>query len=286
MLSDDEFEALSSERRALALAAAANVAAAVGGVEVRVLPADAPLSPTCELWTTDDDPRELLLVSANAVATSLIVGPVAHQLVVLDDGGPDGSPLAGQAAIEAALAVAVNLVLLGVPGDRGSWSFTVQPEQEGQSRGVALVHQAAFPSPDEAQLVDALRETDGWIPGLSLVATNDEGAIVGHILFTGADVGGEPVLALAPVGVSPEFQRRGVGEALVAEGLIQAATLGFGAVAVLGDPAYYGRFGFVPARGVGLKPPADWPDEAFQALSLSGRPVPQGTLRYAAPFGV
>lgn len=80
---------------------------------------------------------------------------------------------------------------------------------------------------NEQDLVEALRQGEAFVPELSLVAETEDG-IVGHILFTKAEAGGETVLALAPLSVRPGWQRRGVGSALMAEGHRRARELGYG----------------------------------------------------------
>jgi predicted N-acetyltransferase YhbS len=79
---------------------------------------------------------------------------------------------------------------------------------------------------------------------------------VGHAQFSRAWVGESPVALLGPIGVHPESQRRGIGSALVRAGLGEAGRRGEPAVILLGDPAYYGRFGFVAASTFGLRNPA------------------------------
>lgn len=97
---------------------------------------------------------------------------------------------------------------------------------------------------------------------------------------------GCPALALAPMAVRPEFQRRGIGSALVRAGLDSARSLGHRVVIVLGHPRYYPRFGFRPARPLGIDPPFPCRDEVFMALEL----VPgalvgvRGTVRYPPAF--
>jgi putative acetyltransferase len=93
--------------------------------------------------------------------------------------------------------------------------------------------------------------------------------VIGHVLFTRAKVGSAEAALLAPLAVSPEWQRQGVGGALVREALARAARDGFGLALVLGHPAYYPRFGFVPAVPLGVLPlyPVE-PSEAWMVAEL------------------
>ncbi|MGH8902470.1 MAG: GNAT family N-acetyltransferase [Egibacteraceae bacterium] len=160
----------------------------------------------------------------------------------------------------------------------------IRPEGPRDHGAVRAVHTAAFGSAAEADLVDALRATPAWVPEFSLVAELD-GGIVGHVLLTRVDVSGEWGLGLAPVGVLPCRQRRGVGSALVRAVLEAAATAGERLVVVLGDPAYYGRFGFVAASRYGVTCSYQVPDEVFQALPLPTYDgAPRGLVRYSEPF--
>ena len=95
---------------------------------------------------------------------------------------------------------------------------------------------------NEQDLVNALRKGDAFIPELSLVAEAD-GKIVGHIMFTRATVDGKPVLALAPLSVLPEYQRKGIGKALIQEGHKIAKELGYTHAIVLGSEKYYPKAG-------------------------------------------
>lgn len=138
----------------------------------------------------------------------------------------------------------------------------------------------------EHNLVNALRKSQAYIPGLSLVAEMD-GKIVGHIMFTRAEAGDAAVLALAPLSVLPEYQRRGVGTALIREGHRIAGELGYGWSIVLGSETYYPRVGYLPADVFGIKAPFDVPRENFMACKLSeGAPAVHGTVRYAKEFGI
>lgn len=139
---------------------------------------------------------------------------------------------------------------------------------------------------NEQDLVAALRMSEAYIPQLSLVAEAD-GKIVGHILFTKAEVGGAVVLALAPLSVLPEYQKQGVGIALIKEGHRIARELHYGYSIVLGSETYYPRAGYVPADSFGIKAPFDVPRENFMACKLiDSAPAIHGTVRYAREFGI
>lgn len=159
----------------------------------------------------------------------------------------------------------------------------VRPEVDADVVAIDAVLEAAFGQRDEADLVRALRTDDAWLPSLSLVALTD-GVVVGHVALTRAMVDDAPVLALAPLAVLPDHQGRGIGAALVDEALRRAAAGDETLVVVLGSPAYYGRFGFQPARELGVTGPFGDLD-AFQAMALSA-PAPTGRMTYAEPFGV
>ena len=118
----------------------------------------------------------------------------------------------------------------------------IRTEEPKDRVAVHSVIVSAFGRPAEADLVDALR--DQVQPIVSLVAAEDNGAIVGHIMFTPVCLFGHPtlkIMGLAPLAVAPEHQRKRVGSALVRAGLDQCARLGFGAGVVLGHPDYYRR---------------------------------------------
>lgn len=107
--------------------------------------------------------------------------------------------------------------------------MTIRPETAADVEAIRDVNRLAFGQDDEARLVDALR--GGGFVRLSLVA-EESGLVVGHILFSDlpiiTDVGTVPALALAPMAVLPEFQRRGIGSALVRRGLDECRRRGTG----------------------------------------------------------
>lgn len=146
---------------------------------------------------------------------------------------------------------------------------------------------AAFPTTEEAELVDALRRDAAWIEGLSVVATTSDNTVVGHALLTRCHIGEVPALCLAPCAVLPAYQQTGAGSAAIRSALQTAREQGEEFVVVLGHPDYYPRFGFerASAHGIGLS--IEVPDDALMALSLDpDRALPSGTVRYAPPFGI
>jgi len=124
------------------------------------------------------------------------------------------------------------------------------------------------------------------------VDAGGDGTIVGHVLLTPCPVEDEDggrvgeVLALGPIAVLPEVQLRGVGSALMATAMSLALARAVPAIVLLGHASYYPRFGFEPARGVGLLPPADaWPDTAWMARRLPAWTEElRGTVRYPEAF--
>jgi putative acetyltransferase len=114
--------------------------------------------------------------------------------------------------------------------------------------------------------------------------------VVGHILFTAVTVEPEvpawTALGLAPMAVLPQYQRQGVGSQLVRAGLAECLRQGHTVVVVLGHPAYYPRFGFVPAAAKGLRCEYPVPDEVFMVAelmpeALAGR---TGLVKYRPEF--
>jgi putative acetyltransferase len=113
--------------------------------------------------------------------------------------------------------------------------------------------------------------------------------IVGHVLLSPVRIDGRsdpPGLGLAPLAVLPAHQRRGIGQRLTREALRRAAALGHAYVVVLGHPAYYPRFGFVPASRFGLRYEQSVPDDVFLALELTPGALDgvSGVVRYLPAF--
>lgn len=167
----------------------------------------------------------------------------------------------------------------------------IRQEREFDHAAVYEVVKAAFASAEhsdgnEQDLVAAMRNSGAFVPELSLVAEVD-GTIVGHILFTRADVDGHTVLALAPLSVLPTYQKQGIGLALMAEGHRIAKELGFDYSVVLGHAEYYPKAGYRPASRFGIKAPFDVADENFMAVKLNPDAKElHGVMRYDAAFGL
>ena len=164
--------------------------------------------------------------------------------------------------------------------------WLTRPEAPNDIASVRSVVVAAFPTADEADLVDSLRRDPAWIDGLSMVAVDAAGAVVGHALLTRCFVDEVEALCLAPCAVRPDVQRQGVGTAVITAAIEAARALGESLVIVLGHPAYYPRFGFRRASEAGIQLSIDVPDDALMVLSLDGAPVPTGMVKYAGPFGI
>jgi putative acetyltransferase len=170
-------------------------------------------------------------------------------------------------------------------------ALVVRREQPTDHEAVADLHAEVFAAPDhdgppgEVALIEALRRSNAYVFGLSLVAEVD-GALAGHVLVTRATVDGRyPALALAPLGVRQEHRSQGVGTALVNGVLGAADALGHTMVGVLGNPEWFARFGFQPSRELGIEAPEDWWGDSFQVRHLTtASDQMTGRFGYAAPF--
>lgn len=165
--------------------------------------------------------------------------------------------------------------------------YLIRPELPSDLEAIRRINAAAFGRDAESQLVDELRRSNSL--ALSLVAIVD-GEIVGHVAFSPVSIEQAPAgfraIGLAPVAVLPEHQRRGIAAALIRSGLAEITVMGFHGVVVLGDPAYYSRFGFIPASQFKLRCEYDVPPEAFMALSFDepGFADCSGLIRYDPAF--
>ena len=160
----------------------------------------------------------------------------------------------------------------------------IRPETPEDIEFIRALTDAAFAgiehsSQTEGAIVDALRK-DGAL-SLSLVAEQG-GSIIGHVGFSPVLIDGKDLgwFGLGPVSVSPSLQRGGVGSALVKEGLEVLTNRAAQGCVVLGDPEYYGRFGFTSDHALRY---GEVPAEYFQSLVLTGEPV-AGEVTYHVAF--
>jgi putative acetyltransferase len=161
----------------------------------------------------------------------------------------------------------------------------IREEQPGDITAVHAIHTRAFPTEAEAKLVSRLREDSAVCA--SLVACSGE-TVIGHALFSQAHLRFETVTvavgALGPIAVLPACQRTGIGDALIRSGLASCAALGLPAVIVLGDPAYYRRFGFQRADAWSIRCEFDVPTEAFRIVWLGASRAGPAVAKYHPAF--
>lgn len=169
--------------------------------------------------------------------------------------------------------------------------FEVKPENKNNYKEVYDLLKKAFQTAEhsdgnEQDLVVSLRQSNNFIPKLSLVAVQDN-KIIGYILFTKVKIGEYEELALAPIAILPEHQRQGIGKKLIEEGHKIAKKLGYHYSIVLGSEKYYSKFGYVPASQYGIIAPFDVPNENFMAIKLNDTNKKiTGIVEYAKEFGI
>jgi putative acetyltransferase len=145
-----------------------------------------------------------------------------------------------------------------------------RPERLGDVEGIQTLLAEAFPGSGEAGLVAALRLSAR--PFVSIVA-EEGGSLIGHVALSPVAFDPMPdhyhlALGLAPLAVAEAHRGQGIGAALVEAALEAGRDIGADVVVALGDPAYYGRFGFGPASALRLRCVYEAPADAFQAIAL------------------
>lgn len=168
----------------------------------------------------------------------------------------------------------------------------IRQENKSDFKEIFELHTIAFGRENEAKLVELLRKTEAFIVALSLVAELDN-KIVGHILLTKIKIIDDKQhefesLALAPIAVSPLYQKKGIGKRLIKTGLEKAKELKFKSVIVLGHEHYYPKFGFIPANQWDIKAPFDVSTNVFMGLELiqNGLKNVSGIVKYPKEFEV
>ncbi|GAA2915340.1 N-acetyltransferase [Actinoplanes cyaneus] len=166
----------------------------------------------------------------------------------------------------------------------------IRAETPADHPAVDLLVERAFGAAGRvvADLVTALRRDDPHFS--AYVAEEPGGELIGHVMFTRSLVDAPerllPVQVLSPLAVVPEHQRQGVGKALIEYGVAELDKRDVPLLFLEGDPAYYGRRGFVAGDSLGFrKPSLRIPDAAFQVMPLTAyRPWMTGTLVYLHTF--
>lgn len=159
------------------------------------------------------------------------------------------------------------------------------PDRIGAIRDLLV---SAFPTEVEAEVVNDLRDASAL--RVALVAV-DSDRVIGHLAFSPASIlppqpATTVVLALAPLAVAPDAQGRRIASAMVRAGLLACTEIGCNAVVVLGDPDYYGRFGFFPASERGLRCLFDAPPEGFMIWEVQPAAMPtlNATVHFNSAF--
>ncbi|MGB0920822.1 MAG: GNAT family N-acetyltransferase [Alphaproteobacteria bacterium] len=163
--------------------------------------------------------------------------------------------------------------------------ITIRPENPADIPAIYEVEKAAFGQADEANLVNAIRGSDGIT--LSLVAEMDD-RLVGHILFSPAWIGDHDIVGagLGPLAVHPDFQKTGVGAALTHAGLAALRQRQVPFSFLLGHPTYYPKFGYKPASPLGLECPFGPARDAWMVIILDDAKMAgvTGMARYHPAF--
>ena len=156
----------------------------------------------------------------------------------------------------------------------------VRPETQDDIAAIRAVEEAAFLQSAEAKLVDDLRDAGDSV--FSLVAVEGE-TVIGHVMFSRL-AAPFPALALGPVAVLPGRQRMGVGSRLIREGIARSEAAGWSGIFVLGDAAFYRRFGFDVGKASGFISPYAGPHLMVVPLGRNELPTDTGSIQHAPAF--
>ncbi len=163
----------------------------------------------------------------------------------------------------------------------------IRDECQNDFDKIGYINRMAFRGEEEGKLINKLR---GEGVGLISLVAEERNNLMGHILFSPASIKAKEksieIAALGPMAVLPSFQRQGIGSALIHEGINRCIKAGYGAIAVLGHPEYYPKFGFIPSVKYGISCEYDVPEEVFMILELKKGSLHgiKGVVKYHKAF--
>ena len=169
-------------------------------------------------------------------------------------------------------------------------SYTIRPERPADHPAIRRLVAAAFDPEPVADLVDAIRASEHYLPAMAFVA-EIAGTVVGHTMISGATLRAAdnewPIVMLSPLAVAKTHRRQGIGGVLVRAVCAIVDQRGEPLVVIEGDPAYYGRFGFEHSLlyGIEIELPEWAPPEAAQVMRLASYdPALRGKVEYPPAF--
>ena len=157
----------------------------------------------------------------------------------------------------------------------------IRKEEKKDLDEIRHINDICFNGDYESKLIDNLRKGSNFL--LSLVA-EDNGKIIGHIMYSRIKIGGIDSAALAPMCVVPECQKTGIGTELIKESIRYLKEMKEKSIVVLGHTGFYSRLGFEKAADYKVKCPFDVPEEVFMVLELEKGSIKEGMVVYGEEF--
>ena len=159
----------------------------------------------------------------------------------------------------------------------------IRKEEKRDFDEIREINNICFKGEYESALIENIRNGNNFI--LSLVA-EEGGKIIGHIMYSRIKIGDIDSLALAPMCVLPEYQKKGIGTDLIKESFIYLRDMNEKSIVVLGHTGFYSRLGFEKAADYGVKCPFTVPEEAFMVLELEKGSIKAGMVEYGKEFSL
>ncbi|MCP1224985.1 GNAT family N-acetyltransferase [Sebaldella sp. S0638] len=159
----------------------------------------------------------------------------------------------------------------------------IRKEEKRDFDEIRNINNICFNGEYESKLADNIRKGDNFI--LSLVA-EDNGKIAGHIMYSRIKIGDIDSVALAPMCVLPEYQKKGIGTDLIKESFKYLIEMNEKNIVVLGHTDFYSRLGFEKAADYGVKCPFTVPDEVFMVIELEKGSLKAGVVEYGEEFSM